>query len=237
MDVVKYFRRKGEGFKNIVDIYPEEGYVRKYFNSTFMNNCYSDFLVGALFFTTGRIPSSRKRRKHTEAKYLKTLEENGIYAPKLLKEDKDYLDIGYIEMEELSKILRNKDVKESKKMELLKMAGEELRKIHDSGINCYDRGTQNIGCCPDGRIVFFDFESGDKRHSNADDYSNLALSTAFEISDASLIKDAMKCIASGYGKDLTKEIKIDPHAYLAFSLEGKMDHFHEIRKARKYGVS
>ena len=156
--------------------------------------------------------------------------------PKLLEEGDSYIDIEYIEMTELSRLLRDTGGSKQKKLELTRKAAAEIRKIHDAGFELGDVNVHNIGCTPDERIVLFDFEHQFINGSREKDYSTFAGSAVYEIPDSSGVKDILESIADGYGKDLTHKISIMPYAYLVFVAENRLGNLYELVKMRKYKI-
>lgn len=237
MNIIKLFKRSKGGFMNKIEYHEAEGYIRKSFHNSFLENCYTDFLTAMLGFTMGVKIKSGKNRQYTEAKYLKTLHGKGFPVPGLVERGKGYNDIEYLEMKGLlSNILGNKDVKLSEKKKYLKDSAAIIRKMHGEGIERCDAGTHNIGVKPDGNIAFIDFEHESGKRSREKDISALAASAAFELDKPELVGEALKSIAEGYGNNLTQKIEIVPHAYLAFFVGNKLENLHELRKAIKYGI-
>lgn len=236
MDIIGIFKKSDEGFMNAIEYRKDEGYVRKKFSGSFLENCYSDLQMCFLALTLGVKPKSGRDRQNTEARELKSLYERGFSVPKLKKEGKGHLDIEYVEMENLSRLLRGGKTEYSKKIDYLEKAAKEMRKIHDAGFKRCDGATSNMGIKPDGSVLFFDFEHEFRGWNNKKDYSALAASAAFEIDKPENVGGALKSIAKGYGKDLTQNIGIVPHAYLFFFLGGKMKNLHELKKAIRYGI-
>ncbi len=236
MDIINLFKRSKGGFMNKIEYHKAEGYIRKSFHNSFLENCYTDFLTTVLGFTLGVKIKSGKNRQYTEAKCLKMLHEKGFPVPELMEKRKGYNDIEYLKMKELSGILGDKTVELSEKKKYLKDSAAIIKKMHDEGIGRCDAGTQNIGVKPDGNIVFMDFEHEFGKWSCEKDISALAASAAFELDKLELVGEALKNIAEGYGDDLTQKIEIVPHAYLAFFVGNKLENLHELRKAIKYGI-
>lgn len=236
MDIVGLFKRSKEGFMNRIEYHKDGGYVRKRFHNSFLENCYTDFLTTVLGFTIGVKIKSGKNRQYTEAVYLNSLNEKGFPAPRLIKKGNGYNDIGYVEMKELSGILRDDKTGNSKKMKYLRDAAAMLRWMHDEGVERCDAVVSNVGIKPDGNPVFFDFEHESRNPSRRKDVSALAASAAFEIDCPEYVNGVLSSIAEGYGKDLTREMEIVPHAYMAFFFGGKMKNLHEMRKAIRYGI-
>ena len=182
------------------------------------------------------MPGSGKSRKRTEVKRYKEFNKRGFPVPELLEEGDGYIDIEYVEMVELSRVLRNINVSKQKKLELIRMAATEMRKIHNAGFNLGDVNVHNIAYTPEGKIVFFDFEHRLIKESRENDYSAFARSAAYEVPDSSDVGDVLKSIAAGYGEDLTRKINIVPYAYLVFIAENKLGNLHELIKAKRYGL-
>ncbi len=236
MNIINLFKRSKGGFMNKIEYHEDEGYVRKSFHNSFLENCYTDFLTTVLGFTVGVKIKSGKNRQYTEAKYLDMLHEKAFSVPELMERGKGYNDIEYLKMKELSEILGNKAVELSEKKKYLKDSAAIIRKMHDRGIERGDGATYNIGVKPDGNIVFIDFEHEFRKWSMEKDISALATSAAFELDKPELVGEALKSIVEGYGKDLTQKIEIVPHAYLAFFVGNKLKNLHELKKAIKYGI-
>lgn len=236
MDIINLFRRSKGGFTNRIEYHEDEGYIRKSFHNSFLENCYTDFLTTVVGFTFGVKIISGKNRQYTEAKYLKTLHEKGFPVPELMKRGKGYNDIEYLKMERLSEILGNKNVNISEKKKYLKDSASIMRKMHGDGIERCAGGTHNIGIKPDGNAVFIDFEYESRNWSRERDISALATSAAFALDKPELVGETLKSITEGYGDDLTQKIEIVPHAYLAFFVGNKLENLHELRKAIRYGI-
>lgn len=236
MDIINLFKKSKGGFTNKIEYHKPEGYIRKSFHNSFLENCYTDFLTTVAGFTVGVKTISGKNRQYTEARYLKTLHEKGFPVPELVERGKGYNDIKYLEMKGLSEILGNKNVDISEKKKYLKNSASIMRKMHDEGIERCDGGAHNIGIKSDGNAVFMDFEHESRNWSVEKDVSALAASAAFELDKPEFVGEALKSIAEGYGKDLTQKIEIVPHAYMAFFVGNKLENLHELRKAIKYGI-
>ncbi len=237
--IIHHFKRSAEGYLNEIEHRYDEKkgkYIRKMFCKSFLANCYSDFLTILEAIPHGLLPASGKSRKRTEAKRYKEFNKRGFPVPKLLEEGENYIDIEYIEMIELSRILRNINESKQKKLELIRMAAVQIRIIHDAGFSLGDVNVHNIAYTPEERIVFFDFEHRLIKDSRENDYSAFARSAAYEIPDASDVRDVLKSIVQGYGEDLTRKINIVPYAYLVFIAENKLGSLHELIKAKRYGL-
>ncbi|KCZ72721.1 Lipopolysaccharide kinase (Kdo/WaaP) family [Candidatus Methanoperedens nitroreducens] len=211
-------------------------YIRKRFYNSFFSNCYSDFIAIAVAIPLGLKPKSGKSRKHTEAKRYREFNKRGFPVPKLLEEGEDYLDIEFIKMKELSRLLRDKNASKQKKIEIVKRAAAEIRRIHDAGFELGDANVHNVGCRPDGRIVLFDFEHQQIKENREKDYSTFARSAAYEIPDSSDLRDILTGIAEGYGEDLTRKISIVPYMFVIFLLENKSKNLLELIKAKRHGI-
>jgi tRNA A-37 threonylcarbamoyl transferase component Bud32 len=237
--IIRYFKRSAEGYLNVIERRYDEKkgrYIRKRFYNGFVANCYSNFITIVEAVPHGLLPGSGKSRKRTEVKRYKEFNKRGFPAPRLLEDGEDYIDIEYVEMVELSRILRDINESKQKKLELIRMAAAEMRKIHDAGFNLGDANVHNIAYTPEGRIVFFDFEHRLIKESREKDYSTFARSAAYEVPDASDVRDVLKSIALGYGEDLTRKISIVPYTYLVFLAENKLGSLHELIKAKRYGL-
>jgi tRNA A-37 threonylcarbamoyl transferase component Bud32 len=237
--IIRYFKRSAEGYLNVIELRYDEKkgkYIRKRFYNGFLANCYSNFITVVEAIPHGLLPGSGKSRKRTEVKRYKEFNKRGFPAPRLLEDGEDYIDIEYVEMVELSRVLRDINESKQKKLELIRMAAAGMRKIHDAGFSLGDVNVHNIGYTPEGKIVFFDFEHRLIKESREKDYSTFAGSAAYEVPNASDVRDVLKSIAQGYGEDLTQKISIVPYTYLVFLAESKFGSLHELIKAIRYGL-
>jgi tRNA A-37 threonylcarbamoyl transferase component Bud32 len=237
--IIHYFKRSAEGYLNVIERRYDEKkgrYIRKKFYDSFLADVYSDLLTILEAIPHGLLPGSGKSRKCTEVKRYKEFNKRGFPVPKLLEDGDGYIDIEYVEMVELSRVLRDINESKQKKLELVRMAAAQIRKIHDAGFSLGDVNVHNIAYTPEGKIIFFDFEHRLIKESRKNDYSAFARSAAYEIPDASDVRDVLKSIAQGYGEDLTREISIVPYAYLVFLAENKLGSLHELIKAKRYGL-
>lgn len=117
-------------------------YIRKRFDNGFLANCYSDFIIIFEAILHGLKPKSGKSRKRTEARRYREFNKRCFPVPKLLEVGDGYIDIEYIEMIELSRLLRDTNGNKQKKLELTRKAAAEIRNIHDAGFELGD--SQNI---------------------------------------------------------------------------------------------
>ena len=237
--IIHHFKRSREGYLNKIELLYDKKkgpYIRKRFNAGFFAGCYPDIFVIAIGILLGLRPQSGKSRKQTEEKKYKEFNRLGFPVPKLLEEGDCYLDIEYIKMTELSRLLRDRNESKQRKLDVVRKAAAGIRKIHDAGLEIGDANVHNIGFTPDGRIVFFDFEHKLIKGSREKDYSTFARSAAHEISKSSDVKDVLRSAAQGYGEDMTRKIRIMPWTYLVFFVEKKLKNLYELRKARRYGI-
>lgn len=233
--MIDIFRTNGSGFMNNIEyIQGDNGnYVKKVFDTGIFS--YPDVVSSFLFVTNGFKLKSGRNRKSTEAENYRKFKDAKIQVPELIEEGKNYVSVEYVAgMRTLSDVLKDEKIEKPQKIVAVRKAAAEIKRIHKAKLSFADAKTENIGYKND-KIILYDFEHEFREGSKEKDISAFAASVAFDAKPSD-INDFLKASTEGYENDIVKKMKITPHSYLAFFLEGKLGNLHELRKAVKYGI-